>query len=141
MKEMGVFRGKRKDNGEWIEGNLYHQTEFYGEPVDWWYIITNHDVLADAFLLEAHEVEPDSVEEYTRRTAKSGKRIFEGDIVLAKVTENGLRLNKYENEYVVKYHPEYCYFYLSREKNNILFDGNWSYFVTIEDVVGNVHNA
>ena len=71
MREI-LFRGKRIDNGEWVEG-------FYvGDTGDGCHEIcdinsgTGHRV----------EVDPATVGQYTGLTDKNGKRIFEGDILL-----------------------------------------------------------
>ncbi|MBR2927534.1 MAG: hypothetical protein IKC24_00045 [Oscillospiraceae bacterium] len=71
MREI-LFRGKRTDNGEWVEG-------FYvGDTGDGCHEIcdinsgTGHRV----------EVDPDTVGECSGVPDKNGKRIFEGDILL-----------------------------------------------------------
>lgn len=70
MREI-LFRGKRKDNGEWIEGSLLcdsKQNEIY--------IVANYnDKVA-----RVQEVIPETVGQYTGLNAK-GKKIFEGDIL------------------------------------------------------------
>ena len=73
MREI-LFRGKRVDNGEWIEGYF---VKFEWREIPEIYTGWNCYTLTP----ECHGIEPSTVGQYTGLTDKNGKKIFEGDIL------------------------------------------------------------
>lgn len=80
MKEI-LFKAKRLDNGDWVEGYLvrHPSASQIGDDYSTWYIHvppTDPDDSGGVF-----NVDPSTVSQYTGLTDKNGKKVFVGDIV------------------------------------------------------------
>ena len=127
MREI-LFRGKRMDDGEWVEGYL---VKAVGGECMILPVTTEH--CGGAEFSEGYHCDPTTVGQYTGLKDKNGKRIFEGDI--CRNTRTGEIVS-------VKWHGIMAgYVWNKRRADGFLFDfGELFRACDKYEVIGNIHD-
>lgn len=140
-----LFRGKRVDNGEWIEGNLLTYPSGDARIA---VTVSGHKNPAIYGSLEF--VTPETVGQYTGLMDRNGKKIFEGDIA----KYNTIAANERTVYGIIKYRSTYeqyrshnpCGYIIDWQKNNstgrtlredLPF---WCDSMSNMEVIGNIHD-
>ena len=123
-KNMGLYRGKRKDNGKWVEGAFLHLNvgrDFICDGTVW--IGTLQPV--------KYEVDPETVGQFIGLTDKNGKKIFEWDIVTFRTSTSTFK------PLYVRWHYETARFLVTTADciRSYPMDEVWQY-----EIIGNIHD-
>ena len=120
----GLWRGKRTDNGEWVDGFL----------VKMWGTVHLQDKEDENL---AVPVDPETLGECTGLRDKNGKLIFEGDVVRTKKYGKDVyysNVNDYDI-FVVKFEP--ALFRLENHNRRFILDDDG--YSKLE-IIGNIHD-
>ena len=122
-----LFRGKRKDNGEWVYWNIYGEfCTSEGKRAK----LTSQTSYGEKnfYYIYEHLIDPETIGQYTGLTDKNGDKIFDSDIVDI-LTEN-------EEVGIVTY--DEGFFYVKADGFSVDFRNN----INGNDllIVGNIHD-
>lgn len=122
--DKNTYRGKRKDNGEWVQGSLLYDRE------------NNEAFIAVSFEDRAaylNEVIPETVGQCTGLKDKNGKAIFEGDVC---------RNTRTKEIVSVKWHGTMAgYVWSKRDKDGFLYSfGELFRAHDKYEIIGNIHD-
>lgn len=146
MREI-KFRGKRLDNGAWVEGHYFKTpltAEFDVAPENGAFFDSMRETPRYCISDEngvVFEVDPATVGQYTGLKDKNGKEVYEGDILL-------LSDKKSHSEDVVVEHGLYGWTFFNPRTATFYSDGSHTY-VAIENhrfmfgtgaIIGNIHD-
>lgn len=119
MREI-LFKAKRIDNGEWVEG--YYQKRFDLDGSEQHLIFWSKSYT----VWEYAEIDPDTLCQYTGLTDKNDKKIWENDIV---------ELPDGEGYFTCEWEEGTARFVMNGDGLTVDFDNYWSYQT---EVAGNI---
>ena len=148
-----LFRGKRTDNGEWVEGSYVYC--FGKNP---FHVVTsiNKD---NFFIVEENgvivEVDPSTVSQYTGLTDKNGRKIWEDDITKLVLDDGEVRHFRVSFKKVIRKvvtHPDFEEPVAKVELNAVCFEwGGYELFPCVDEngvsdvskmeVIGNIFDG
>ena len=135
MREI-IFRGKRIDNGEWVEGH-YHYSNWYLPP-SMKIVDTTYHILPVGHG-DSHKVAPETVGQFTGKTDKNGKKVFEHDILQIFTVWADGTVEKAGVGVIQWWEHDQCYVLATKEGYHIDDFGNLGrpeYY----EVIGNIHD-
>ena len=138
MNNRYICRGKRKDNGEWVEGYLIQGNRTYIVTIE----AINYMVVSTSCIasIELAEVIPETVGQCTSLKDKNRKWIFEGDILRDKESEfiGSVKFNDVLASFVVVINDttQTFYHYSWLNKGDVTRDK----ILKNTEVIGNIHD-
>ena len=134
MDDRYLFRAKRTDNGEWVEGALFDGKEhcIIGQKIKF------SPYVSLECKITGYEVDPSTICQCTGLTDKNGKKIFEGDIVRYGEICGEVKFGLHESNWqICKYNQG---FYIEFPEEG-LYRKELGYYENKVVVIGNIYDS
>lgn len=133
MREI-LFRGKRCDNGEWVQGFLLKECNY--ATCSWNLAIEYKTDRFGKFAYDVAEIATETVGQFTGLTDKNGKKVFENDIIVICYETDGEEFTETKR---VHYNEKECCWYPMRWEEYCEYCDHYTEVKSIE-VIGNIHD-
>ena len=137
MNDRYLYRAKRIDNGEWVEGNLVELgKESYSDEIRYGITEKSIPILGKTvFNLSIDEVDPSTICQCTGLRGKNGKLIYENDICCRIL----LPTKRIKTNFRIAYVPlKCCLSAIDLEGSNITFLSDYINNQYEVEVIGNI---
>lgn len=141
MREI-LFRGKRIDNGKWVQGYYAKAKDYMSEKEIHVIFPLDLELFPHSEFSSYEEVAPETVGQYIGQTDKRGKKIFEGDII-----ENTPSWRRQRELLVILFkETSFCTIDCESFRKNKLAnaypidDCDYGVYIDMFEVVGNIHD-
>lgn len=124
MREI-LFRGKRKDNGEWVKGDLRQDKDLGESYISGWNYYT--DCAGAEREPFEHEVIPETVGQYTGVIDMFDEKVFEGDYIYCDADEEAGIIKFDDGEFVAIF-------------GNVIDSNQFADIMGCSRVFGNIHD-
>jgi uncharacterized phage protein (TIGR01671 family) len=129
-----LFRGKRIDNGEWVEGFYMSLGGKYH-----YILVGKLDITCGYPDLIKFHVDPETVGQYTELKDENGNKIFEGDIVAQSWYDFDEPADDCFGE-VLYFEGDCSFSVLDLNKNEVMSMGQGCYYHWEAEVIGNIYD-
>lgn len=132
MREI-LFRGKRIDNGEWVEGCFIEPNAIFSKDCASGSFGTIKGI-KQSIGLDIYLVNPETVGQFTGLTDKNGIKIFEGDILKCINPNDG---EEFITDFIASLVNGFTFKNVSLTRQLSFFDNDWPDEI---EVIGNIHD-